>query len=276
MERIFEYAIIRLTPYAHRGESLNIGVVVFLSDELDIELQARAALVKAFGVEPSSVSWIERFLREHDEPTLPVRERWRILSSCAGFSLSELGWFQSNEEAQYEVRISGILNDYVDRPRFPSLHKKRSNLVRELRKEFSSRQIMGKKKEDLDRHKIVANTPVGPSGKLHVDFLLRNGTYHATETVDFRSAEDSGVPEMKEAALAAFTLRYARDQLGSNSTQCYFVFAAPVIIEKAIGPAIELVENDADDVFNIESLDDKVRYLDKILAAAGAKALFAQ
>jgi hypothetical protein len=273
MERIFEYALIRLAPFAHRGERLNIGLVVFKDGELDVEIQASASLVKAFGADPAAVDWIKSHLKANDTPTATVEERWRALACSGGFSLSERGWLRAETDEQYSVQIMGILADYVARPKHSTGRRRRSNLLKELRSEFRSYNILGRGHDDIDRHKVVSNVPVGPAGKLHIDFLLKNGAFHATEAVDFRSSEDSGVSELKEVALAAFTLNYAKDQLGPNRTWCYFVFSAPGIIEKALMPAVTLVERSADEIFNLESNDDRMKYLDKILDAAGTRSL---
>lgn len=133
---------------------------------------------------------------------------------------------------------------------------------------------MGRRPEDLDNHKVVANVAVGPSDKLNVDFLAKNGLFHATETVDFSRSIDTGVSELKGAALAAYTLRYAKKELGSDITQCYFVYLAPTIIENGISPALSMVENDVDMLFNLKSADDKQRYFDIMLSALGSPPLF--
>jgi hypothetical protein len=274
MERIFEYALIRLAPFAHRGESLNIGLVVFKDGKLDVEVQASASLVKAFGADPSAVDWIKSHLQANDTPTATVEERWRALAYSGGFSLSERGWLRAETDEQYSAQVMSILADYVARPRPSTGRPRRSNLLKELRSAFRSYNILGRGHDDIDRHKVVSNVPVGPAGKLHIDFLLKNGCFHATEAVDFRSSEDSGVSELKDVALAAFTLNYARDKLGPKTTKCYFVFSAPAMIEKALNPAVSLAENSADEIYNLESSDDRVRYLDTILDAAGTRSLF--
>lgn len=175
---------------------------------------------------------------------------------------------------QYEARLSRIREELVDRPKVARPKVKRSNLVREIREELREHEILGRNVTDLDHHKVVSNIPFGPANKLHIDFLVRNGAFHATETIDFRRSLEAGTTEIRDAAVASCTLRFAREHLGANSTRCYFAFAAPRVVEASIRPALQLVERDADDCFNLESREDKRRFVDLMLAAAGSPGLF--
>jgi len=270
MDRIFEYAIIRFVPEAFRGEQVNIGLVVLHESHVDVRVYLQANLMRALGTDASRLDWIASHLRAHDDPTLANEERWSRVSALPGFALSERGWVSADTDEQYELRLGRIRTDYIDRPRPLKTKKRSSSLTRELRGVFRDYHIMGSHPEDVNKHKVVANVPVGPAGKLHVDFVVKNGVFHATETADFRNAQDTGVAELKEAALASFTLRYAKEQLGREGTQCYLVYSAPSLIEIAIAPALQIAEQGVDKVFNMQSGEQKREYLDLILAASGA------
>ncbi|MDB5529201.1 MAG: putative phage-related protein [Devosia sp.] len=274
MGRIAEYAILRFVPEAHRGELINVGLVVFRDSRLDVRLFLHAAVFKAIGVSPTSLDWVSAYLREIDDPSAEPNQRWERLSKIPSIVLSEPGWLMADSDEQYEIRIQRIREDYIDRPKLPMKRKKSSSLVRELRTVFREYHVMGKDTSDLLDHKVVPNVPVGPSGKLQIDFVVKNGIYHATETADFRSAHDVGTAELKEAALAAITLQCAREQLGHYGVQCYFVYSASVIIETAINPALQIAERSVDRMFNIESGDQRRDYFDLMLSATGSPSLF--
>jgi Protein of unknown function (DUF3037) len=274
MVHIFRYAIIRLVPFAHRGEALNVGIVVFRDDKLDVRLSASPSLLDYFGVQPSSLDWIVESFAHADDQTKSVSERAADISQFSGITLSEIGWFKTDEESQYDVRISEIISEYVDKPKKSKGRREQSNLSRDLKKIFMEYRLFSNRIEDIERHKIIANMPVGPSGKLHVDFLLKNGAYHATETLDFRRSEDVGPAELKNAALANVTFQHAREVLGGSTTKCYLVYAASSLVEAAVSPALEIAQKDTSASFNFESRDDKARYLETILAAAGVNHLF--
>jgi hypothetical protein len=274
MAHIYKFAILRLVPFAHRGEALNVGVVVFAKDRLDIKLGASVFLLSYFGVQASTLDWLSDNLARNDDSSLSVEERAAEVRRFAGVQLSDIGWFGTDDDNQYDPQVSEILSEYVDKPRKNRIRHSRTNISKDLRKTFKEFKIFSSKIEDLDRHKIIPNMPVGPSGKLHVDFLIKNGLYHATETIDFRHSEDAGPTELKNAALANVTFQHAREVLGIGRTKCYLVYAAPSLIESVVHPALEIARKDASDSFNLESREDKVRYLDTILAAAGVNHLF--
>ena len=274
MDRIYEYVVIRLTSAPHRGEQINVGLAVFKLDGLDIRLSPSPSLVRAMGADLSDVDWIPHILTASDNAGWSVSRRYEALESTPGLSVSELGWFSADDEEQYEARIQTLKTEFVDRPPTQSAKRKQSSLIKEIKEEFRDYAIMGRGPDDLARHKIVSNVAVGPSGKLHIDFLLKNSVFHATETIDFRKSTDAGVAELKDAALASCTLQYAKEFLGANGTRCYFAYAAPNAVEHAIRPALQLAQRNVDDSFNLDSSSDRRRFVDLMLNAAGTPSLF--
>jgi hypothetical protein len=274
MDRIYEYVVIRLTSAPHRGEQINVGLAVFKLEGLDIRLNPSPSLVRAMGADLSDVDWIPNILTAADNAEWTVAKRYEALEGTPGISVSEIGWFAADDADQYEARIQTLRTEFVDRPQMQGARRKQSSLMKEIRSEFRDHAIMGHGPEDLDRHKIVSNVAVGPAGKLHIDFLLKNSVFHATETIDFRKSTDSGVAELKDAALASCTLQYAKEFLGANGTRCYFAYAAPRTIEHVIRPALQLAQRNVDDSFNLESSSDRRRFLEVMLDAAGAPSLF--
>lgn len=275
MGRIFEYAILRFVPEAFRGELINVGFVALRGTDLDVRVYLQAPLFKAIGINPTSLEWVPAYLRELDDPTADAQDRWDRLSKIPGIAFSERGWLSAETDEQYEIRVQRIRQDYIDRPKLPAVRKPSTSLVRELRTVFREHRIMGKEADDIYRHKVVSNLPVGPAGKLHIDFVVKNGVYHATETADFRSAHDTGTPELKQAALAVITLQCARQAL-SEGTRCYLVYSASPLIEQAVAPALQLAESTADQIFNLASGEQRRDYFDLMLAAAGSPSLFRQ
>ena len=47
MEAVYDYAILRVSPDARRGESVNVGVAVFLPHRLDVRILPSLAKVAA-------------------------------------------------------------------------------------------------------------------------------------------------------------------------------------------------------------------------------------
>ncbi|MER8631690.1 DUF3037 domain-containing protein [Mesorhizobium opportunistum] len=274
MVHIFNYALIRLVPFAHRGDVLNVGLVVFKSDRLDVRLNASPQLLNYFNVSSRAVEWIATHLRDSDDSSTELDARVARLSKATGYTLSEIGWFTIDSDNQYEQRISDIISEYVEKPKSQTPKKKPgSKLSKDLRKIFKEYDLFSGDIQDIDRHRVVANLPVGPSGKLHIDFMLKNSKYHATETIDFTNSDHAGAAEIKNAALASVTFQHAKDTLANIGINCYLVFSATTLVERAVGPALKIAQREAIDSFNMESREDKARYLDIILNAAGHRSL---
>ncbi len=273
MAHTYNYAILQLVPFAYREEVVNIGIVVVQPDSVDVRVNASPQLSSYFGISNTTLDWIATGISDRDDPTAPTSDRLLGMSSLPGIRLSELGWFLAENQTQYEKRIAKISEEYVEKPAAARpLRKKSTSVTRDLKKIFREYGLYGARPDDIDKHKIVSNMPVGPSGKLHVDFLLKNSVYHATETIDFRNSQDVNVAEIKNAALVSVTFQHARDFLGEQ-TKCYLVFAAGSLVERTMKPAIEIAQREVTDAFNLESFQDKARYVDTILNAAGTNGL---
>jgi hypothetical protein len=270
---IFNYALIRLVPFAHRGEMVNVGLVVFKPDSVDVRLSASPNMLAYFNVNSRAVEWISNHIKEMDDPTADPNDRVARLSLATGYTLSELGWFAIDVNNQYEHRISDIISEYIDRPKRQTTPRKQSNLLKNLRNTFKEYDIYSSDIHDVSRHRVVPNMPVGPSGKLRIDFILKNSVYHATETLDFSSSENSGPSEIKNAALASVTFQHAKESWSNIGVRCYLVYSAPTIVEKAVEPALKIAAREAIDSFNLESRDEKLRYIDIMLAAADHRSM---
>lgn len=215
MAHTYNYAILQLVPFAYREEVVNVGVVVIQPDAVDVRVRASPQLLNYFGISPATLDWIATAIADRDVPSAHTSDRLREISSLPGIRLSEVGWFIADNKTQYEIRIANISEEYVERPDIPrSTRRRNTSVAKDLKKIFREHGLFGNHANDISKHKIVSNMPVGPSGKLHVDFLLKNSFYHATETIDFRASQDVGVSELKNAALVSVTFQHARDFLG--------------------------------------------------------------
>lgn len=274
MAIVFNYAILQLVPYAHRDEAINVGVVIFVADQLDVRLSASPTMLSYFGVQAGTLDWLVETLRKGDHADKSAEQRHAAITSLSGVRLSEIGWFVCDSISDYESLVAEIMTQYVEKPEGQKRRLSKKTLLSDLKRVFQEYEIYGTKADDINRHKIVSRMPVGPSGKLHVDFLLKNGAYHATETLDFRTSHEAGANELKNAALANVTFQHTRDYLGASETRCYLVYAAPSLVERNVRPAIEIAERGVTQSFNLESREDKARYLDVMLVAAGVNHLF--
>jgi hypothetical protein len=112
----------------------------------------------------------------------------------------------------------------------------------------------------------VSRFPVSEEKELFVDFAIKNGGYHLTETIDFRVKTGLSGPKHKEAGLVAFTLYEARELLGPNVRR-FVVYAASPSAGTRIAPHLAMVGSVADHVLNFESEGDREFYLNEMRSA---------
>lgn len=272
----FEYSVLRAVPNKRRGEVVNIGIVIYRTDKTDVRVLPILSKVKALdpNVDISSL----KDLPESIEKFLPVAEapqnRMMALKGLGIIDVSDLGWFESTEEA-YERNIEKLLDRLVNVP--PRQIKKRlpqSQLLRELKKDFSHYSILSKDPLDASKHKIVNNFPILENERLYADFAIRNGVWNITESLDFRtSLETLRKTKFEQAALKALTLDQARRILGTDSIPIV-VYSVDPGKEELIQPHVKILGHYAEKIFNYSDSQERLQYLTMMLKAAGRSMVF--
>jgi len=207
---------------------------------------------------PSQMNgWVER-LRT-------TRERYEALHDFGMVILSEPGNFEA-EEGNYDTAIANLMTKLV----VPTSLKRKPvgevRLATEVRSIFRREKLLGEEVADINNHLIVSHFPVAEEKELFVDFAIKNGGYHLTETIDFRVKTGISGPKHKEAGLVAFTLYEARERLGPNVRR-FVVYASSTDAETKIAPHLAMVGSVADQVLNFESEGDREFYLNEMRSA---------
>jgi hypothetical protein len=269
---IVEYAVIRVVPDLRRGESVNIGVVAFLPGRLDIRilpsLHKVAAIDPALDLEDVR-GWIARF--DDLVAVLPTTaERHAVLRQLGNVQLSDLGCFRLARADDYDREIAGILDDLVVPPVKPRRNEPATRLEAAIRNQFAAQRMLGRSLEDISDHKIVPRFPVAAGGKLSVDFALRNGGWHVTETIDF-----SGAPEtlhgakFQQAAVKSITLDAATRKLEGDVIPLVVYQALSDEILELVQPSIDLLSDYAERLYNYADPDQRSAYFDRMGRIAG-------
>lgn len=113
MSDTYSYALIRAVPDARRGEWVNIGVVVFLPDRLDVRLLRDLSKLRV--MDPSlDLSLLDELEDGWNAMARKgkVGERHSILARCPVAHASPLAWFISSAE-DYERNVAAIMTDLV-------------------------------------------------------------------------------------------------------------------------------------------------------------------
>lgn len=127
MAHIFKYAVLMATPDPRRGERVNVGLVVFLNDHIDVrfsELSKIRALAGGYWDDYATDvkrRLIERFASTKEAEA--VISRFPALDPV--FHASDLAWLSIDAPEEYEGRIKEILNTLVSKPKGQTKPKSR-------------------------------------------------------------------------------------------------------------------------------------------------------
>ena len=116
MDIIHHYAILRIVPNPARGERVNVGIVVFLEDRMDIHISSSLHKVRAIDprIDIDRIFELPEVLNNVVSPDATVEQRHRLLRSFGITELTELGWFQIERPEDYGYQVEKIMNDLVN------------------------------------------------------------------------------------------------------------------------------------------------------------------
>jgi hypothetical protein len=181
-----------------------------------------------------------------------------------------VGQFQAIDDAQYESRVSLIMQRLVLPPELTKSvevkAKVQSRLRIKLRRQFKNEGLFSNNVEDIGNHKVVGPYPIIAEQGLFAEFALKNGAMHITETIDFDVQKGSLRSKSLEAQAKTLILSAATKQFGQD-TKRYIIISGSQ--RKHAKPSINLLDEQGD-VFAVESSEDMGRYFELIHSAASA------
>ncbi len=268
MEQYFKYAIVRAIPDPRKGEVVNIGIVVFHDQNIDVRLlpsfgkllalDANADIAEIQNLPESLPQWTARFDT--------VEEKHAAIHRFGMITLSDLGTFRTTEAVPYAEHVSMLMKNLVTpRARESAPANTANRITTSLREIFRQRDILGKNNSDIRRHLVVPNFPIDPEENLFVDFALKNGSYLFTETADFRSRSKGSLDNSRIASFAAIKLLKAKRRF-RIPIKAYVVYAGS---GAEISPQLKLLEDYADQLIDLENRRALAKYTQTIMEAAG-------
>lgn len=267
----FQYAILSYQPDRARQERVNVGLVVFLGDRLDVRMLNSVNKVRALGVDvrPEDFAYMASALSTYVDFSETVEKQHQIIATFSSELVvsDELSWFRLESPPQYESVIERLFERFVVPPCLPPNRSRSGSLHKELATHFKKINLLGDDSRDIHRHLIVPRFPVVEEENLYADFALKNGAFHITKLMDYQSGELNS--KFHQSATSAVTLDQAKRRFGSG-TVCYFLYRADHERERQARAHIGLVSDYADQVLNLNSESDKAVYLSKITSAASS------
>lgn len=218
MDRCFKYCVLRLMPDPVRGEVVNIGLIVFVDDRIDLRIGKN--LAKAQALVPNFS--LEGLAEMQDElgdiaADLSPEEAITFLKHYGPFTVSDIG-FMTASEATYEAKIDQLMRWLVSPPAKASAREGRSRLATEIRSELKRHKILASTVEDIYQNKIVAGYELPGDDDLSVDFAIKNGLYRFTQVIDYRTTPKGVHNKIKEVSLKAIAIHQAPGRSTSNVT----------------------------------------------------------
>ena len=268
MGHIFNYSILVAIPSERRGERVNIGLIVFRPEALDVRVPGAA---KLRSICPGAwVAHAAEFSARAKASYVPREDAknfvLRVVFGEPFIKLSDIGWFDADTPSDYEGHVSEILASLVTCP--PSSFEgeeqalgKPSKINKEIASVFRGLNVLAGKNETIDDHKITKDHFVSQKENLRADFAFKNGVYHVTATLDLRRTS----VHIKEAAWKAMVLSEAKRNFGDN-TKRFAVYAAPPGCQD-FASHLELMAVHSDRLFNWFDPHERSDYRDLTLLA---------
>lgn len=216
MARTYEYAVLTAVPNPRRGERVNVGVIVFRQDGFDIRFKQAESKLRAL----TGDNWKERIagaearLKSFFDPNLKVEkliEKITILDPL--FQPTALGYLHPQTEDEYNILVEQIVSSLIAvPPKREKTEAKTRRINTEIVDAFSNTDVIAKKDETIEDHKMVRNFTIDNEEGLIADFALKNGKLIVAATLDLRLQS----AELGDAALKSITLDKATKKYRDN------------------------------------------------------------
>lgn len=265
---VYKYSIIRITPNPVRAESINVGFVVTSPEgTADVRVLDSFSKIKAVTNDYS----MEQLGNLKDQLEKMLTNCLTLEQTAAFFSgsitLSSIGTFSADTHDEYDLELIKINKLYISPiksgKKTPVTQKR---IITELKDEFERFGIMGKNVNEIHNHKVVQGYPLSEPEGLYAELILKNGIYHLTETLDFRSSNFK--QKLGDTAVKAITMNAAKT-MWHEQVNTFLVYAAEASQERTYAQQINLVNGYADKMYNLLSKSDMSSYFEHMITAAG-------
>jgi hypothetical protein len=269
MAHTYEYAVLTAVPNPRRGERVNVGIVVFRHDKIDVRFRQAAYKLRALTGE----AWDSRLESASACLTDLFSSSGKAAEALETFGMlepllkpSSLGWLSAETDHEYEQRVDQILRALVGLPKKERIDSK-SRMNTEIAREFKKHNVLAGKDEAIENGKIVRDFPIDEQEGLAADFARKNGSFYIASTLDLRKQSVN----LGEAALKSIVLDKAGRKFGDKIRKVG-VFAVDRDMLDSFKSHIDLLGDYADDLYDWLDLDSRKRFQRSLYDAAAREA----
>jgi hypothetical protein len=269
MARSFDFSVLRLMPDPARGETINLGIVVFRDDNLDVRVGE--VLTRARSLYPDltldhlreGVAVLQRL----GAVSMSSAERHASLARIGPFALGDLGYFTPDDDTaqSYESHVNRLLGLFTSANRNIRRTSRVSRLATIVRKVFRDEKVLAQIGDSaaIAEHKIVPEWPIPTRPSLRADLALANGIIRVCEIVDLQMTDDGPSP----ASLFEGVVTLDIAQRVADAKQAVFAYQAAgpsARIDEALG----IARVHATDLVNWDSRQERDEFLHQWIDAA--------
>lgn len=250
MAHIYNFAIIQAVPDRLRDERVNIGVLVFRPDGIDVRIsETRKLSAISSRAWDADIKSFSEMMRKLDNADTPAEERLRSLNALgASIRLSELGWFEASTELEFDRMVRDVARSMVMKPK-RKRHNDAPPLASEITSALREKKLLANKDETIESGLVVPGYEIEHG--LKADFVQKNGSFHVAAVLDLRANN----PQLAQAALKGVVLDRASEKF-ANSHRVGIYSAAKERLPE-LRDNLNILRPYADDIYNWEDMHDR-------------------
>lgn len=275
MNHSSKFSVIQFVAHPIRNERINIGIVIFGDDGIDVRVSKRLERVRSLSgaVDIEQIRQSVLGLRDIDAHARSIGEisedeRLESFSSFSSFDFSSMGTFDAQSSFDYENAIASLLQKLVEPEPAPARAAKArsSRLLSTLKKALRQERILARKDETIDSHRVVSNYQIVEG--LAANLVLKNGAMHVFEAVDALSDDASPIKVFKDIGYSTLVFEQARMTFGETTTCARLIYQASADMERVAKPALDAAAHQGAELVNWESREDRVKLVTTLTTLA--------
>jgi hypothetical protein len=257
MASLCRFSVLRFAPDSQRGEIVNIGIALFIDNELSVHLTEK--IKKILSISPSMpLAEIERLPDDISELTSSfnsAEDKLDFIKRLTPFTASPFGEVVVTGN-DFNALAKRLIATYVDPANAEVSEKKTKLSLKSVIASYFERNLqLGVTQTDIGNHLVVQKFPISVEERLFSDFAYKNGVYRFAQVIDLNTNESGQARKLEETCKKAITLDKARRTYGESSRR-FVVCSLPQTPSSFSKASFQLLQDYSDNVFDQSNADE--------------------